>query len=54
MTNIKIEKYKACGIRFGGEDKVLSYIEEHKGIGVGENHANRAGNDGFDFERSPC
>lgn len=29
-TNIKIEKYKACGIRFEGDDKVLSYIEENR------------------------
>jgi aminoglycoside phosphotransferase (APT) family kinase protein len=29
-TNIKIEKYKDCGIRFDGDNKVLGYIEENR------------------------
>jgi len=29
-TNIKIEKYKACGIRFDGNDKIIGYIENNR------------------------
>jgi serine/threonine-protein kinase len=29
-TNIKIEKYKACGIRFDGDDKIIGYIENNR------------------------
>lgn len=29
-TSNKIEKYKACGIRFNGDDKIISYIENNR------------------------
>jgi len=29
-TNIKIEKYKACGIRFDGDEHILEYIENNR------------------------
>lgn len=28
-TNYKIEKYKACGIKFDGDDKIIGYIENN-------------------------
>lgn len=31
-TNIKIERYKACGIRFDGDDKVIDYIENNRSL----------------------
>lgn len=29
-TNNKIEKYKACGIKFDGDDKIIEYIENNR------------------------
>ncbi len=29
-TDLKIEKYRACGIRFPGDDKVIAYIEANR------------------------
>jgi aminoglycoside phosphotransferase (APT) family kinase protein len=29
-TNLKIDKYKACGIRFDGDEKVIGYIEANR------------------------
>lgn len=29
-TNNKIEKYKACGIKFDGDDKIIDYIENNR------------------------
>jgi aminoglycoside phosphotransferase (APT) family kinase protein len=29
-TNYKIEKYKACGIKFDGDDKIINYIENNR------------------------
>lgn len=29
-TSIKIEKYKACGIKFDGDDKIIDYIKNNR------------------------
>jgi aminoglycoside phosphotransferase (APT) family kinase protein len=29
-TNLKIDKYKACGIRFDGDEKIIGYIEANR------------------------
>jgi aminoglycoside phosphotransferase (APT) family kinase protein len=29
-TNYKIEKYKACGIKFDGDDKIINYMENNR------------------------
>jgi aminoglycoside phosphotransferase (APT) family kinase protein len=29
-TNYKIKKYKACGIKFDGDDKIINYIENNR------------------------
>lgn len=29
-TNMKIEKYRACGLRFAGDDKVIDYIGQNR------------------------
>ncbi|MDD2431448.1 MAG: phosphotransferase family protein [Firmicutes bacterium] len=29
-TSYKIEKYKACGIKFSGDDKIINYIENNR------------------------
>jgi serine/threonine-protein kinase len=29
-TSIKIDKYRACGITFGGDDKIIGYIEQNR------------------------
>lgn len=34
-TSNKIEKYKACGIRFDGDDKVIDYIENNRHLLIG-------------------
>ena len=31
-TNIKIQKYRECGLRFDGDDKVIEYIENNRDI----------------------
>ena len=28
-TNLKIEKYRACGLRFAGDDKIITYLESN-------------------------
>lgn len=30
ITNIKIDKYKACGIRFDGDENIIGYIEANR------------------------
>ena len=31
-TNIKIQKYHACGLRFDGDEYVMEYIEKNRGL----------------------
>ena len=31
-TNIKIQKYRECGLRFDGDDYVIEYIEKNRGL----------------------
>lgn len=31
-TNIKIQKYRECGLRFDGDDKVIEYIENNRDL----------------------
>jgi len=31
-TDLKIKKYRECGIRFAGDDKIIGYIEKNRGL----------------------
>ena len=31
-TDFKIQKYRACGIRFDGDDKVIEYLKSHRDV----------------------